>query len=266
MQNSILLAVITLVGVTLTAFVTWLIAQRQILVQHVTAARDEWRKNIRAQALEVHNAIMCRDTEKLGRLQNEFRLLLNPFDCQDQEILDSMAVDESRQERQERTEEFAGRISLLLKHDWERAKLEAGFFLCGWVVKPIRLPWNGGDVSRVRGACSRELRWCKKNRIRWIRVLVLAIGVVAMGILVCVCNDSLSALADQRGATGASTTVSAVDCTSGTDYRDVEGGVEDGVRKLGGGPSPSPVRGTTAWRNGYPSLHGRSIIEMGDFN
>ena len=99
-----------------------------------------------------------------------------------------------------------------------------------------------------------------------VLVLVLAIGAVAMDILACGCNDSLSTLADQRSATGASTTVSAVESTSGTDYRDVEGGVEDGVRKLGGGPSPSPVRGTTAWRNGYPSLHGRSVIKMGDFN
>ena len=184
MQDFILYAVITLAGVTLTAFVTWLIAQRQILVQYVTAERAKWRKNIRAQALEVHNAILCGDTEKLGRLQNEFRILLNPLDCQDQAILDSIALDESRHEPQEQTEEFAERISLLLKHDWERAKLEAGFFLCGWVVEPIRLPWNGGDTSRAQGVCSRELRWCKKYRIRWIRVLVLllAIGAIAMGI------------------------------------------------------------------------------------
>ena len=47
MQNPILLAVITLVGVTLTAFVTWLIAQRQIWMQYITAERAKWRENIR---------------------------------------------------------------------------------------------------------------------------------------------------------------------------------------------------------------------------
>lgn len=240
MQNPILLAVITLVGVTLTAFVTWLIAQRQTWMQHVTAERAKWRENIRAQALEVHNAIMCGNTEKLGRLQNEFRVLLDPFDCHDQAILDSMVMDESRQEQQERTDEFAGRISLLLKHDWERAKLEAGFFLYGWVAEPRRLPWNEGDASRARDVCSRGLRWCKKYKIRWTRVLVLllAIGAIAVGTFICVCNDSLSTLTDQRGATEAPTTLSVVGCTSGTDYRDVERGVEDGVRKLDGGSSP----------------------------
>ena len=183
---------------------------------------------------------MCGDAEKLGRLQNEFRVLLDPFDCHDQAILDSMVMDESSQERQERTDEFAGRISLLLKHDWERAKLEAGFFLYGWVVEPKRLPWSGGDANRARDVYSRGLRWCKKYKIRRTRVLVLllAIGAIAMGTFTCVCNDSLSTLTDQRRATEAPTTVSAVRCTSGTDYRDVERGVEDGVRKLGGGSSP----------------------------
>ncbi len=116
MKVSIVVAVITLVGVALTAFVTWLIAQRQILAKHVTAERAKWRKNVRAQALEVHDAILCGDGEKIGRLRSEFRALLNPFDCQDQAILKCMTVDGSREEV---TEEFAGRISLLLKHDWD---------------------------------------------------------------------------------------------------------------------------------------------------
>lgn len=242
MQDSILPTVSLLVGVTLTAIVTWLIAQRQIWMQHVTAERARWRENIRALALEVHNAIMCGDTEKLGRLQNEFRVLLDPFDSQDQAILDCMVLDESCQGPQKQTEEFARRISLLLKHDWERVKLEAGFFLYRWVVEPRRLPWNGGDASRARDVCSKELRWCKKYRIRWIRVLVLlvlAIGAITMGILTCVCNDSSSTLTDhQRGATGASTTVNVVECTRDTEYRDVEGRVDDRVSKLGGGSSP----------------------------
>ena len=56
-------------------------------------------------------------------------------------------MDESRQERQERTEEFAGRISLLLKHDWERAKLEAGFF-------PVWLGGKNRYVCRGTGVMS----------------------------------------------------------------------------------------------------------------
>ena len=237
MQDSILPAVPMLLGVALTAIVTWLIAQRQIWMQHVTAERAKWRENIRALALEVHNAIMCGDTEKLGRLQNEFRVLLDPFDCHDQAILNSMVMDETRQERQEQAEEFAGRISLLLKHDWERVKMEAGFFLYRWAVEPRRLPWNEGDASRARDVCNAELRWCKKYRIRPTPALVIVLA-ITMGILACVYNDSLSTLTGQRGTTGASTTVSAIEYTSGTDYRNAERGGEDSVRKPGDGSSP----------------------------
>ena len=184
MQESIILAVITLMGVAITAFVTWLIAQRQISAKHVTAERAKWRDKIRTQALEAHDAILGGDAAKVGRLQSEFRALLNPFDCHDQAILDCMTVDKSCQEREKRADEFARRISLLLKHDWERAKLEAGFFLCRWVLDAKRLPlkWADGESSSERCAC----KGCEKYKIRTLRALVLAIAVVvAVGILAC---------------------------------------------------------------------------------
>ena len=166
MQDSIALALISLLAVALTAFVTWLIAQRQILAQHVTAERAKWRENVRAQALEVYDAMLCGDADKVGRLQSKFRALLNPFDRHDQTVLDCMAVDESLQERKKLADVFARRVSLLLKHDWERAKLEAGFFLWRLVLKPRRVPLNWDDVDgRVLDAC-RELRWYEKYKIR----------------------------------------------------------------------------------------------------
>ena len=198
MQESIILAVITLIGVVITAFVTWLIAQRQILAQHVTAERAKWRKNVRAQALKVHDAILCGDADKLRRLQSEFRALLNPFDCQDQAILDCMTVDESSKKRPERAEKFARRISLLLKHDWERAKLEAGFFLFRWLLKPKRLPLDWRDGGGCMRSVCRELRWGERYKIRTSGVLVLSIaGVVIVGILACIWEDTLKMLSDE---------------------------------------------------------------------
>ena len=211
-ESSIVLAVITLTGVLITACVTWLIAQRQILAQHVTAERAKWRKNVRAQALEAHDAILCGDAKKIGRLQNEFRALLNPIDCQDQAILDCMTVKQSCQQREEGAREFAERISLLLKHDWERAKLEAGFFLKRWVKEPRRLPldWRDGGDS-VNCVC-RKLRWWKRNRIKWSGVLALALGgAFVLGILTCIWEDFSWKPFDESGTVGVATDVGKVE-------------------------------------------------------
>lgn len=178
----VVVAAFTFLGAALTAFVTWLIAQRQILAKHVTAERAEWRKNVRARALEVHDSILCGDDDKIRRLRSEFRALLNPFDCQDQAILNCMTLNGSREQL---AEEFAERISLLLKHDWERAKLEAGFFLFRWTKEPRRLPLNWRDSGSLCISC-RKLRWCEKNRIKWSGILILFIAaVVVAGILFC---------------------------------------------------------------------------------
>ena len=209
--SSIILAVITLMGVLITVCVTWLIAQRQILAQHVTGERAKWRKNVRAQALEVHDAILCGDAKRIGRLQSEFRALLNPIDCHDQAILDCMTVEETCQQRETGAKEFAERISLLLKHDWERAKLEAGFFLRRWVQEPRRLPldWrDGGDSGNCAG---RKLRWWKRNRIKWSGVLALGLGgALVLVILMCIWEDIPWKLTDERGTAGVATDVGKV--------------------------------------------------------
>ena len=204
MQESlIILAAITLMGVLITAWVTWLIAQRQILAQHVTAERAKWRENVRAQALEVHDAILCGDAKKIGRLQSEFRALLNPLDCQDKAILDCITANGSCQKREEGAKEFAKRISLLLKHDWERAKLEAGFFMGGWVREPRRLPLNCCDGGDSVNCVGKKLRWLKRNRIKWSGVLALALsGVLILGILTCIWEVVSCKFIDERGVAG----------------------------------------------------------------
>ena len=180
----IIVALITVIGVVLTAFVTWSIAQRRIAVEHVTAERTKWREKVRTLALQVHDALLSGDTASIGRLQSEFSALLNPVDRDDQAILDCMTLDESSQEREERAIEFARRISLLLKHDWDRAKLEAGFFLRRWLLNAKRHKLK----SAVEESCGRrtckKLRWWEKYEINWLGALFLAAAVV-VGIWAC---------------------------------------------------------------------------------
>ena len=190
---TLVVAVITLTGVGLTAVVTWLIAQRRIAVEHVTAERAKWREKIRTQALLVHDAILCGNAAAVVRLKCEFRALLNPFDPEDHKLLECMKVDESPNAHKTTAEDFTRQVSLLLKHDWDRAKLEAGFFLGRWTLDAKRwgLDWALGKSGERR---AREgLRWYEKHKVRPVRTTVLLIVILGVGLIACLAVGLLAA-------------------------------------------------------------------------
>lgn len=100
-------------------------AQRKIGIENITQDRRSWREKVREKSLSVHDAIISRDKESLDKLRVEFRAILNPEDEDDGAIISCISLPEEEKEL-ECAEEFAKRIALLLKHDWERVKLEAG--------------------------------------------------------------------------------------------------------------------------------------------
>jgi hypothetical protein len=99
--------------------------QKRISIENITQDRRAWREKIRKKALMVHDALIARDEQVLNRLRSEFRALLNPRDPDDNEIISCIKPPNEKKEF-EHADEFAERVSLLLKHDWERVKLEAG--------------------------------------------------------------------------------------------------------------------------------------------
>ena len=168
METKIILSLITLMGVVATAFVTWLIAQRRLMGEHVTADRTRWRGKIRKRASEAHDAIMSGKVCDASKLQNEFRVLLNPFDPDDREILCRIDAEGSDACREKRARELGRLISLLLKHDWERAKLESGSFACRWFVEPKRVSLE--RAYGENGKCEQHaLVWGEKFEIKWKR-------------------------------------------------------------------------------------------------
>lgn len=179
----LVVALIALAGVGFTAIVTWSISQRRIAADHITAERAKWRDRIRVQALLVHDAILSNDAIALSRLRDEFRALLNPFDPEDRKILNGIKVVEPTKVREEEAERFARQISLLLKHDWDRAKLEAGFFLGRWTltVKRWGLDWTCGKRGERRE--QNGLRWYEKYKVRPVRTPVLIV-LVGLGFLI----------------------------------------------------------------------------------
>ena len=101
-------------------------SKRVIQIENITKERAKWRDKIRELALAVHKAA----TQKNGALLKEQRLVfslnLNPIDEEDVAILiaiDTMSLSEQLDEKV--LQEFSDRVGLLLKHDWERAKVEA---------------------------------------------------------------------------------------------------------------------------------------------
>ncbi len=110
---------------TIAGLVTLRTAERNIAIENITKQRAIWREKIREKSLEVTKAFLAKDEIKLLALYNEFLLLLNPFDSEDKLIMDVLWELKSSEPENRKLIEFSERLSLLLKHDWERAKREA---------------------------------------------------------------------------------------------------------------------------------------------
>ena len=135
----------TVLAAIVAAIVAAWTAQRKIGIENITQDRRAWREKVREKALSVHDSLVSRNEESLDKLRAEFRAILNPTDEDDKEIISCISLPEERKEL-ERAEEFAERIALLLKHDWERAKLEAGplvkrvKYVREWIVAILYTP------------------------------------------------------------------------------------------------------------------------------
>ncbi len=193
-------ALIALAVGVLGGFVTWTVAERRIAAEHVTAERAKWRKKVRRKALEVHDTLLLETPAEpqLFRLRMEFGALLNPHDREDRGILNCIEAGDPDGCPRDRAREFGDRIALLLKHDWQRVKLEAGFFLWRWMLRARRCPYQcQADGTRDRTGrteartseprAGHGLRACLDEWRSWRRDyeircgLLAAVGAVAVG-------------------------------------------------------------------------------------
>ena len=215
-MESGLAALVGAVGGLVGAVLVWLVAQHRIQAEHVTRERAKWRKKIRKKSLEVHEALTAarRSDQDLLRLQMQFRLLLSPLDDRDCEILRCITPTSCKEQRQvAQAKQFAYRVSLLLKHDWERAKLEAGFPVPGWFFRAnpaLRRDQRMAEKLKAEDCCP-QCTDCKpeksaksKLRMEWDRFwekyecrrlntfLFLALGLLGVAVLVVFCASYAS--------------------------------------------------------------------------
>jgi len=101
-------------------------SKRGIQIENITKERAKWRDKVRELAVAVHQAAAEKKPTKLKELQLSLNLNLNPIDPEDVSIIEAVGKLSRSELLDESTlQEFSDRVALLLKHDWERAKVEA---------------------------------------------------------------------------------------------------------------------------------------------
>ncbi|WP_298281624.1 hypothetical protein [Acidocella sp.] len=154
----------------ITSFVTIRINDRQIQIDNITKERAKWRDKIRAMLVETHKAWETADIQKIKELKSTFAVYLNPFDTEDEGIL--TALEKLINDREDPAIlEFYIRISLLLKHDWERAKFEskpwAPRIICG--ILTMKCQMHNIQKCRLNGWFCPPQRETYSNFKNWIQ-------------------------------------------------------------------------------------------------
>jgi len=102
------------------------ISKRAIQIENITKERAKWRDKVRELALAMHKAATANDRAVLKELRLALSLNLNPMEMEDSSILDAVDRMSKSEELDENVlNEFSDRVALLLKFDWDRAKVEA---------------------------------------------------------------------------------------------------------------------------------------------
>lgn len=101
------------------------ISDKAIQVKQITEERTKWRERIRGFLEDIITASKNSDSTELQGLRLRLSSRLNPLDEHDNQILECLKKLREKPDDQDVLEEFSARITLLLKHDWDRAKWEA---------------------------------------------------------------------------------------------------------------------------------------------
>jgi hypothetical protein len=113
-------------GAALTAWGTRYVVDRQVQIKNVTEERAKWRERIRKLAAELEKAARTNDSCRLAVIHTSMKLSLNPDDARDQEIVELVReASEKREGRLEKVDKAVALLARVLKHDWQRAKVEA---------------------------------------------------------------------------------------------------------------------------------------------
>jgi len=115
-----------LLGAFVGGILTYFTTLRSLFNQSVVDERKDWRDEVRKITLDVIQAVEKGASRDLTALRHHLAIRLNPRDPNDNAIL-NCAILQGGETCDCAVDEFVSRVSILLKHDWERAKLETSF-------------------------------------------------------------------------------------------------------------------------------------------
>lgn len=152
---------LALVSASVGAVVALWTSERQLRLANVTAERAVWRERIRGLAGDL--ATSADDGDARLRAAVGIQLSTNPFDELDREIVElAMRIAKAQKPDDEDLSRVMLRLQLLLKHDWERAKLEAGWggAIAAWSRKLL-----GRGPSPARPDFARSVAWRERHAL-----------------------------------------------------------------------------------------------------
>ncbi|MCS6236239.1 hypothetical protein G3495_14050 [Shewanella baltica] len=136
------------IAAAVAGFVTLRANDRKIAAENIIQQRQLWREKIRSLSVKICSAYTTNEHHKVPALYVELQLLLNPTDSDDLDILDTVWDMREGDLRKKLDIVLGEKLALLLKHDWERAKVESN---SSWlkIVTPSRLPYKSFKNSRL---------------------------------------------------------------------------------------------------------------------
>lgn len=117
------------ISAIISSIISVIISNKKNKLKYITNERQKWRKDIRQlsarifKLLNENKSLTNEQQNKLDNLKFKLRLRLNPTDDYDEKIvniIEKLKSDFS----DEQMDDFKEMVSRLLKHDWERSKLE----------------------------------------------------------------------------------------------------------------------------------------------
>lgn len=109
-------------GAVLGSVATIFVAQRQLRSQNVIAERTKWRHKIREIARDIGDNPI-RNTAWIDLAVNT-----NPYDSKDAALVDEVEKLVGRHASSDECKKIVKSIAIILKHDWERAKIESSWW------------------------------------------------------------------------------------------------------------------------------------------
>ena len=97
---------------------------KKIKIENITKERKQWRDRLRVLIIELTIAFDNKNRRKVRSIESELITSLNPEDGDDIQII-NMFPELYENWEEDKLREFSDRMSYLLKHDWERTKVEA---------------------------------------------------------------------------------------------------------------------------------------------